>query len=193
MRPAALALLPALLLGGAGCDLLDPMMVQRKVKTYRPSELDPDGVPMRPAPAGTVAREELRPPEVESGLGPDGKPLQRIPLPVTRESLQLGRARFEVNCAVCHGLTGDGESMVARNMSLRPPPSLHLKPGNSDGYYYGVIARGFGLMPSYASHLTPEERWAVVAYLRALQLSQRTPVERLSPAERARMQQGGSP
>jgi len=180
-------------LGAAGCDVLDPMMVQQKVKTYRPSDFYEDGIAMRPAPAGTVAREELFPPGVESGLGPDGKPLARLPLPVTRELLALGRHHFDVACAVCHGLVGDGESLVARNMSLRPPPSLHLKVQNPDGWFYQVIAQGFGLMPSYASHLTVEERWAVVAYLRALQLSQRARIDTVPPAERVRLQQGGSP
>lgn len=186
-------LLPLLALAAAGCDVLDPMMVQQKVKTYRPSDFYEDGIAMRPAPAGTLAREELRDPELGSGLGPDGKPLARLPLAVTRELLELGRRRYDVHCGVCHGLVGDGESLVARNMSLRPPPSLHLKVQNPDGWFYQVIAQGFGLMPSYASHLTVEERWAVVAYLRALQLSQRARLETVPPAERVRLQQGGTP
>lgn len=192
MRQALLALAA---LAAAGCDVLDPMMVQQKVKTYRPSDFHQDGIAMRPAPAGTVAREELRSPEVESGLGPDGKPLPRMPVPVTREMLELGRQRFDVVCGVCHGPVGDGDTLVARNMSLRPPPSLHLKVQNPDGWFYQVIAQGFGLMPSYASHLTVEERWAVVAYLRALQLSQKSTLDQVPPAERTRLQQlrqGGS-
>jgi len=189
MRTALLAL--ALL--AAGCDVLDPMMVQQKVKPYRPSDFYEDGIPMRPAPPGTVGREELRPAAVAAGIGPDDRPLARIPLPVTRQTLETGRKQYEIVCGVCHGLLGDGDSPVARNMSLRPPPSLHLKVGNPDGYFYGVIARGYGVMPSYASHLTVEERWAVVAYLRALQLSQKARIEQLGPDERARLQQGGSP
>ena len=176
-----------------GCDVLDPMMVQQKVKTYRPSDFHADGIPMRPPPAGAVAREDLLPPEVASGLGPDDRPLPRNPLPMTRQTLELGRKRFEVVCAVCHGLLGDGESAVARNMSLKPPPSLHLKVGNPDGYFYGVIARGFGVMPAYASHLAVEERWAVVAYLRALQLSQRARLDLVPAPERSRLEQGGKP
>ncbi len=187
MRKALLALAA---LAAAGCDVLDPMMVQQKVKTYRPSDFYEDGIAMRPAPAGAVAREELVAPELESGLGADGKPLARLPLPVTRELLALGQKRFDVVCGVCHGLVGDGDSLVARNMSLRPPPSLHLKVQNPDGWFYQVIAQGFGLMPSYASHLTVEERWAVVAYLRALQLSQRARIDTVPPAERARLMSG---
>jgi mono/diheme cytochrome c family protein len=189
MKPA-LALIALL---AAGCDVLDPMWVQEsKVKLYRPSDYYPDGVPMRPAPAGAVAREDLFPPEVESGLGPDGQPLARSPVPLTRDLLDLGRKRFEVTCGACHGVLGDGDTPVARNMSLRPPPSLHLKVQNGDGWFYQVISKGFGVMPSYASHLTVEERWAVVAYLRALQLSQKARLEALPPQDRARLQQGGS-
>jgi mono/diheme cytochrome c family protein len=189
MRPALLAL--ALL--AAGCDVLDPMMVQQKVKPYRPSDFYEDGIPMRPAPAGTVAREDHLPAPVATGLGPDDRPLAVSPLPVTRQALETGRKQYEIVCGACHGLLGDGDSPVARNMSLKPPSSLHLKVGNPDGYFYGVITKGFGVMPSYASHLTVEERWAVVAYLRALQLSQRARLEQLAPDERARLQQGGTP
>jgi len=188
MRPLLLAL--ALL--AAGCDVLDPMMVQQKVKPYRPSDFYEDGIPMRPAPAGTVAREDLLPTAVATGLGPDDRPVAVNPLPVTRQTLELGRRQFDIHCGVCHGLVGDGDSLVARNMSLKPPPSLHLKVGNPDGYFFGVITKGYGVMASYASHLTVEERWAVVAYLRALQLSQRARLEQLDPGDRARLQQGGS-
>jgi len=186
-------LLIALALSAAACDVLDPMWVQQKAKSYRPSPYHGDGVTMRPPPAGAVAREDLHPPELATGLSPDGRPLLLSPLPPTRERLELGRKRYEVVCAVCHGLLGDGDAPVARNMSLRPPPSLHLKVQNPDGYFYQVIAQGYGFMPSYASHLTVEERWAVVAYLRALQLSQRARLDLVPPAERARLQQGGTP
>ena len=102
--------------------------------------------------------------------------------------LQTGRKRFEIICATCHGLVGDGRSLVARNMSLRPPPSLHDYASRPDGYIYQVITRGFGLMPSYSAELPVEERWAVVAYVRALQLSQRSNLAASPPAVRARLQ-----
>ncbi len=185
------AIAAAALLAG-GCDVLDGMMVQQKVKLYRPSDYHEDGLAMRLPPPGTVAREDLLPAEVSTGLGADGKPLARNPYPMTRETLQLGRRRFEVVCGVCHGLVGDGDSLVAKNMSIRAPPSLHLKAGNADGWFYQVVSHGFGVMPSYASHLTVEERWAVVAYLRALQLSQKARLDLVPPEERARLQEGGA-
>ncbi len=184
---ARLAMAAAAALLAAGCDVLDPMLEQDKVLTYRPSDFYPDGVSMRAPPSGTVARGAALPPEVATGLQPDGTPVARIPVQVTSEMLQLGRKRFEIVCAACHGLVGDGRSLVARNMSLRPPPSLHDFVSLSDGYLYQVISRGYGLMPSYSAELPVEERWAVVAYVRALQLSQRTQVAAAPPEVRARL------
>ena len=184
MRPAALA--AALLV--AGCDVFDPMMEQDKVRPYRPSDFYDDGIAMRAPPAGTVAVGAALSPEVRTGLAPDGTPIPRIPLTLTPELLQAGRKRFEIVCAACHGLTGDGKSLVARNMSLRPPPSLHDYGARPDGYFYQVVSKGFGLMPAYSAELTVEERWAVVAYVRALQLSQRARLEQAPPEVRARLQ-----
>ena len=186
-------LAPALLLLSllAGCQALDPMITQQKVKPYRESEFWPDRISMRPPQPGTVAREEVLSPEIATGRGADGKVLTRVPIPVTRELLERGRGRFEINCAVCHGYLGDGVSLVGRNMSLRPPPSLLARYQQPDGWYFQVMSEGFGLMPSYASHLTVEDRWAVVAYLRALQLSQMQRADQLAPADRARLEGEG--
>jgi mono/diheme cytochrome c family protein len=180
---AVLALLPL-----AACDVLNPMMQQEKVKPYRPSDFHADGVAMRPPPAGAVAAGAFLAAEVERGALEDGKPVPRIPVPVTPALLQVGRRKFEVNCAVCHGLLGDGDSLVAKNMAQRPPPSLHQRVWADDGRYFRVVSEGFGLMPSYATALTVEERWAVVAYVRALQLSQRGRLEQAPPAERERLE-----
>ena len=172
----------------AGCEALDPMISQQKVKPYSYSDFWSDHVAMRAPPPGTVAREDLLASAVTTGRGPDGKPLARIPIPVDQALLQRGRQRFDVACAACHGWLGDGVSLVARNMSLRPPPSLHLRPQQPDGWYFQVVSQGFGVMPSYASSLTAQDRWAVVAYVRALQLSQATRLQDLPPAERARLE-----
>jgi mono/diheme cytochrome c family protein len=186
-RSAALLALAAVA-SLAGCEVLDPMITQQKVKPYRESDFWPDGLSMRPPQPGTVARQDALAPEIATGRGPDGKALERLPVPVTRKLLERGRTRFDIHCAVCHGHLGDGVSLVARNMSLRPPPSLLARAQQTDGWYFQVMSEGFGLMPSYASHLSPEDRWAVVAYLRALQLSQTARVDQLAPADRARLQ-----
>ena len=184
---AALAALSLL----AGCEVFDPMITQQKVKTYRESDFWPDRVSMRPPLPGTVSREEELSPELTTGRGPDGKVLTQLPVPVTRALLERGRSRFDITCAACHGYLGDGVSLVARNMSVRPPPSLLARYRQPDGWYFQVMSEGFGVMPSYASTLTVEDRWAIVAYLRALQLSQSAPAGQLAPAERERLEGGG--
>ena len=187
--PALLAALIAL----AGCEALDPMITQQKVKAYRESDFWPDRIAMRPPQPGTVAREDVLPADVATGRGPDGKVLTRSPVPVTRALLERGRHRFDISCAVCHGYLGDGVSLVARNISLRPPPSLLARAQQPDGWYFQVMSEGFGLMPSYASVLPVEDRWAIVAYLRALQLAQSARLDQLPPAERARLEKERTP
>jgi len=186
-RPVLLALCLALS-ALAGCDVLNPMMSQQKLKPYRPSDFFPDGISMRPPPAGAVPAGGWQPSSLAAGTGDDGQLVERMPVRPTPELLALGRKRFDVNCAVCHGLLADGDSLVARNMSQRPPPSLHQRVRADDGFYFNVISRGFGVMPSYAATLTPEERWAVVAYVRALQVGHQGKLEQVPPEQRAKLE-----
>ncbi len=183
--PAALALVSLL----AGCTVFDPMQQQQKEKPYRRNPFYADGLAMRTPPEGTLPREVPVALPLVTGGGPAGKLLDRIPVPVTRQLVETGRKRYEIVCAACHGLLGDGQSAVARNMSLRPPPSLHQFRQFPDGWYYQVVSLGFGLMPSYAAELPVEERWAIVAYVRALQLSQAAALGQVPPAERRRLEE----
>ncbi|HEY8211576.1 MAG TPA: cytochrome c [Myxococcaceae bacterium] len=185
---AALALLP-----GCTCstDVFQRMEAQPKYLPYQESGLFEDGRAMRAPPEGTVPREVLkRSPLPAGGKTPEGAVITRIPLAVTAEVMARGQKRFDIYCATCHGLLGDGDSMVARNMSVRPPPSLHDFAGKPVGWYFDVITQGYGLMPSYRQELSTEDRWAVVAYLLALQRSQRTPLEQAPPEARARLSGG---
>jgi hypothetical protein len=191
-------------IGSLGCDenILDPMADrQQKSIRYKESPFYADGLSMRAAPDGTVPRERITMnPRLTAGREPDGpmqpnaEPLPNyvatVPLPMSRKLLDLGRKRFDITCATCHGPLADGHSIVATQMSLRPPPSLQdpkfvAKPA---GYIYEVITKGFGMMASYAAELSVEERWAVVAYLRALQISQNTPVSALPPEIRQQLE-----
>jgi mono/diheme cytochrome c family protein len=186
---------------GAGCDenILDPMADrQPRAMRYKESDFWQDGLTMHAPPPGTVPRERiLQKPVLTTGLQglgpiqPNGEPLPQysntIPIPVTRELLALGRKRFDITCATCHGPLGDGDSIVARQMSLRPPPTLHKYVDKPSGYFFEVITKGFGMMASYSAELSVEERWAIVAYLRALQLSQATPVSELPPDVRRQL------
>jgi hypothetical protein len=203
---AATRLLVALLVlsgfAATACDenILDPMADrQRKALRYKQSSFYDDGLSMRAPPAGTVPRERITlNPRLTTGREPDG-PMQpngeplpvyatNIPVPLTRKLLDLGRKRYDITCGTCHGVLGDGDSIVARQMSLRPPPSLHKYVDRPAGYIYEVATKGFGMMASYAAELTVEERWAVVAYIRALQLSQMTAAAELPPAERQKIE-----
>jgi mono/diheme cytochrome c family protein len=191
------------LLSAVACDenILDPMADrQPRVHQYTESVFFEDGLSMHAPPEGAVPRERITMKPVlttgregETGqIAANGERVpsyaKTIPLPVTRQLLELGRKRFDITCGTCHGPVGDGNSIVATQMSLRPPPSLHKYSDRAPGYIFDVITKGFGLMASYAAEMTIEERWAVVAYVRALQLSQAVPTDRLPPAERTRLE-----
>lgn len=170
MRTLAIAVIFAAACGDT--TLFDPMERQPKFKPFSANALYDDGRAMRVPPAGTVPRERLIGPEIAQGKDRDGHGLTVIPIPVNSELMSLGRKKFDIHCAVCHGLLGDGVSPVAAKMSLRPPPSLLLLHNDSVGHFFEVISQGYGLMPSYAAELDAQDRWAVVLYLRALRRSQ---------------------
>jgi cytochrome c len=147
---------------------------QPKFRPFAANPLFDDGRAMRNPPEGTVPRERptMRP-EITTGRDRRGQIVGAIPIALTREVLLRGRTKFEIHCAVCHGLLGDGYSPVATQMSLRQPPNLHKLSNPGPGHVFQVVTEGYGLMASYAAELTPQERWAVVAYLQALQRSQK--------------------
>ncbi|WP_255442878.1 cytochrome c [Corallococcus sp. Z5C101001] len=311
--------LMALLGGMAACDDTDPMASQPRAEAFRESAFFEDGRAMRPLVPGTVAQEWRAParedPTRRQGLAAGGGWIRAVPVPLTRELLETGRAAYDTWCAVCHGLTGDGDSLVARKMPQRRPPGLFVPHdhatqevygiaeaeapytgtravaervgpgafplprevdgwgavrdtrGRSDagtpgasasiqgmgdagvpvawgaphrppripgapeasqvtsaesararqvalvgprsiamegrldersatgdlphpvGFYFAVISEGFGVMPAYGAQLSTEERWAVVAYLRALGRSQRAPLSAAPADVQARLRQ----
>lgn len=167
-------LLLAVLVAGCGdTTIVDPMERQPKFRAFSSNSQFEDGRAMRQPPAGTVPRErQTMRPDITAGRDRSGKVLGSIPIAMTRPMVEEGRTKFEIHCAVCHGLIGDGVSLVATQMSLRPPPNLHQLQNPGPGHVFQVISEGFGLMPSYAAELTPQERWEVVAYVEALRRSQ---------------------
>jgi mono/diheme cytochrome c family protein len=177
---------------GADAGRLDPwdlerMLRQHKYLPYQESDLFDDGRAMRPVPAGAVPADRVTDPAVERGVV-DGAYVRESPIPVTLELLRRGRVRFEIHCAPCHGVAGDGESQVARIMTLRRPPSLVDARVQSfpPGRIYEVIVEGYGLMRSYAPNLPLVDRWAIVNYMRALGASRNIALDALPPALRAR-------
>ena len=181
MKGAAVILL-ALAAACGDTTLFDPMERQPKSRAFSANAFFEDGRSMRKPPEGTVPQERIVGQPALTAGKTGGKDVTEFPLPVSKELIAVGRKKFDIICATCHGLLGDGRSLVAANMSLRPPPSLHERKGMALGHYYRVVANGFGLMPGYGAELSVEERWAVVAYLAALQMSQNAPLA-LAPAE----------
>jgi mono/diheme cytochrome c family protein len=190
---ASVARAVALLAGVAGRDeseaLREPdpswsrMLTQPRVDPFDPSPVFADGKAMRRPPRGTIPHDAHDPGRATSP-----------PPPVTRELVLLGRSRFETFCAACHGVLGDGRSVVAEKMMLRPPPSLATDPrvlARDEASIEAVIETGFGLMPSYADALSPRERWAVAAYVKALQRRAATPARELPPDLRAALAKEG--
>jgi len=190
MRRAWLVVAALALAGCPTSNDIDPMELQQRYDPYDPSAFFPDGRSLRPPPPGTIPRSAIvDDPAYTTGMANGGAVLT-IPIQVTEELLDQGRSAFDISCSPCHGILGDGDSVVASKMSLRTPPSL-LTPrirNLTDGMIFRAINEGYGLMPSYAAELSVRERWAVVAYVRALQLSQDAPLDWAPPEVRERLQ-----
>jgi mono/diheme cytochrome c family protein len=144
----------------------------------------------RPLPEHTIARGELRDDELFYTGHVDGKPVDLFPEPVTQEMIERGRQRFDIYCSVCHGRTGEGNGMIVRR-GFPTPPSFHIDRLRSApaGHFVEVINSGFGLMYSYASRVEPADRWAIAAYIRALQLSQHAGLADIPAEQRTQLEQ----
>jgi hypothetical protein len=167
---------------------------QPKYIPLRPSSFFADGRSARPLVAGTVARGHLDADTLfYTGKGPDGKPSNDFPFPVTKDVIERGQNRFNIYCTPCHGRLGNGDGMIVRR-GYRKPPSYHIDRLRQvpNGYIFDVITNGFGAMPDYAAQVQPRDRWAIVAYVRALQLSQNASINDVPAAARAQLEQGGA-
>lgn len=172
----------------AGChrDMHD----QPRYDTLEASDFFEDGQSARPPVEGTIAFGSL-PVDADFATGKSADEfVVAPPIEVTRAVLERGRQRFDIFCSACHARTGDGNGMVVQR-GMRRPPSLHDDRLRNvpAGHIYDVITNGFGAMPSYKVQIAPEDRWAIVAYVRVLQLSQNTKLDSLSVDERAKLQQ----
>ena len=175
----------ALVLGlfaAAGCR--QDMHDQPKYKAFRPSDFFGDDRSARPLVEDTVARGQLRA-DAAYFTGKQGAtPVDVLPVAVTPALLRRGQQRYGIYCTPCHGQTGRGDGMVVQR-GYRRPPSFHIERLRNEktGYFFDVITSGFGAMPDYAAQVTVADRWAIVAYLRALQLSENARLEDV-PADR---------
>lgn len=177
--------LPLLVLA-AGCR--QDMHDQPKYKPFRGSDFFGDRRSARPLPEGTVARGHLREDAHLHTGRVNGQLADTFPFPVTEAVLARGRDRYGIYCTPCHGLAGYGDGMVVAR-GYRKASSFHVDRVRAEppGYFYDVIANGFGAMPSYAAQIGVEDRWAIVAYVRALQLSQHATLGDVPPEKRAQL------
>jgi mono/diheme cytochrome c family protein len=158
---------------------------------YAPSDFFSDGSSARPLPADTVAQGHLREdPALYTGKDANGQDVTELPFPTTREALERGQSRFSVYCTPCHGYGGDGDGMIVQR-GFTPPPSFHSDQLRNApvGHFFDVMTNGLGPMPSYASQIPVPDRWAIVAYIRALQLSQHATLDDVPPDQRAALEQ----
>jgi mono/diheme cytochrome c family protein len=168
----------AILVGAVGCHT--DMWVQPKTKPLQQTELFPDGKTSRPLVAGTVARDHLKEDDAYYTGKVNGKLITELPMTLNEAELksliERGQERFNVYCSPCHGRTGDGGGMITqRGLALRRPPANYHTDRLRNmpiGHFYDVISNGYGVMFSYGSRVEPQDRWAIAAYIRALQLSQ---------------------
>src|SRR5262249_151320 len=140
----------------------------------RETEYYPDRRSERPLVPGTVARGQLRADVAfYTGLSGNQQPVTTLPFPLTRKVLERGRERFNIYCSPCHAEVGDGNGIVVQRGYLHPP-SFHDERLRQAplGHFVDVMTNGLGGMPDYAQQVTPEDRWNIAAYIRALQLSQ---------------------
>jgi cytochrome c5 len=175
-------------LSGCGYSLRQDMANQPRQNPLSPSNFFPDGRSERAQPENTVARGEIADDDL---LVP--KDSNAFPLPLTPGLLQRGQERYGIFCSPCHGLQGDGQGMVAMR-GMKHPPSYHQDRlrAEPNGYLYDVVTNGFGAMYGYSAQIPPQDRWAIIAYVRALQLSRNARVADLPPDLREELQAGGT-
>jgi hypothetical protein len=189
-RFLAAACAAAFLTFGGGCEYLrQDMANQPKNKPLSPSEFFGDGRSERAPVENTVARGSIADDEL---FVP--KESNAFPLPVNRDLLVRGEERYKIFCSPCHGLQGDGKGMVAMR-GMKAPPSYHQDRLRQapNGYFYDNITNGFGQMLGYSAQIPPRDRWAIVAYIRALQLSRNAKAADLPAELREKLNQSEVP
>jgi mono/diheme cytochrome c family protein len=198
MRPGAAgrsarATLLAMSLLAAGCSRLD-MQDQPKYRPQRPSDFFADGRSERQPVEGSIARGALNEDTAfYEGKDAAGKDIEAFPIAVDKPVILRGQQRYDIYCAPCHGRIGNGLGMIVRR-GFKQPPSYHIDRLRDApvGHYYDVISNGYGAMLNYASQVQPRDRWAIVAYIRALQYSENANINDLPAEARSRVPAAGT-
>jgi mono/diheme cytochrome c family protein len=188
LRLALLIFSAAIALAGCNNTLRQDMANQPRQNTLSPSSFFPDGRSERQPLDNTVPRGSV---EDDALFVP--KDSNAFPLPITQQLLERGQERYGIFCTPCHGIQGDGLGMIAMR-GMKHPPSYHQDRLRQEpnGYIYDVITNGFGAMYGYSAQIPPRDRWAIIAYVRALQLSRNAHVADLPAALREKLMAQGA-
>jgi mono/diheme cytochrome c family protein len=178
----------AAFLFASGCQIRQDMADQPKYRPLDPSTFFDDGRSERPLIADTVAHGSI-----DNDALFISKDSNAFPLQLTPELMQRGKDRYGIFCTPCHGLQGDGNGMVAMR-GMKHPPTYHQDRLRKvpNGYLFDVVTNGYGAMLGYSAQIPPRDRWAIIAYVRALQFSRNAPVSELPPDLREKLNAGGS-
>ena len=200
IRLAAILILAALLTVVAGCfrerpsekppiHMVPDMDNQPKYKAQEENKFFEDGSAMRKPVPGTVARGELREDALYyTGIDESGDTVMTSSVPIDMQLLKRGRERYDIFCSPCHGRTGDGQGIML-SRGYVPPPTFHSDRLRDlpDGYIFDVLTNGVRNMPSYRQQIPVKDRWAIIAYLRALQRSQNATIEDVPQEQRTNL------
>ena len=157
------------------------MAEQPRYDTLASSNFFPNGSSARPLPIGVIPHDFVATQDL---------PADQFPMPLKMELLQRGRQRYNIYCSPCHDYVGTGNGMAAIRGFQRKPPSFHIDTLRAapPGHFFDVITNGFGSMPPYANQIPVADRWAIIAYVRALQLSQWAAIADVPDNERQRLE-----
>ena len=174
-----------------GC--VQQMGVQPNIRPLDESPVFPNSQSARPLAPGTVASGYTRT-NHRQGIPPAFDPLSdKLPLPLTQELMERGRDRFNIYCSECHGETGDGNGIVVQRGFSKPPSYYDDRLRQAPlGHFYDVMTNGFGAMASYSFQVEPDDRWAIAAYIRVLQMSRQATEADVPPEKRSELEQKGS-
>lgn len=186
-RTAAIGLVAPLLLALAGCR--QDMQDQPRYKPLAATNFFGDGRSARPIIPDTVARGHVTTDEARYTGKVNGQDVDTFPFPITKADLERGQERFNIFCSPCHSRLGDGNGLVPLR-GFKHPPSYHIDRLRKApvGHFFDVMTNGFGAMPRYGYRIPPDDRWRIIAYIRALQLSQGATLADVPPAERAQLE-----
>jgi len=173
------------------CDMQD-MYQGPKYTPLEPSESFNDGRSARPLEPDTVAQGQLRTNTLFYAGKSGGKEAAILPMPLTVELLKRGEERYNIYCAPCHDRVGNGNGMIVQR-GFRPPASFHIQRLREApiGHFYDAMSKGFGAMADFSGQITPEDRWAIAAYIRALQLSQHATLADVPMEQRQKLEVRG--